>query len=791
MQPVLILEAYGTIDYNDVIPNVDDIKQIINYKQEFDHGNHSQECLNRKPFEKVSCPWCDKNFLKTPWGIGYSVGVRGKKASVQTAIKYYLISIALGWDALQEQLKYTLQKSYKITSADMTNIFDIWEPQLDKICTEVQNVAMQVGIQTESIKNNKLVEALDITTPYMLRNDGVLLSCGTIHPYIKMYFSESFDTNLTKLLQHPEFIVWFYKNTLLNETRQLIADFLYKLPNQTKLIADLKIEKPEKNKKSIERIFIDLNNITNQEFCRVRTSNFKYKYGGANGEIYFRISSIGFNWFDLIWMVVNEYKDQIKTITIMKDFATFGEQFAYIKDGKHEFNKMPIEEFLTLSGNPVVEELEIEEDIEKHDKLNPKLFKNNKMLPEVQESLLRIANEFIETLAEDNIPLVVKDIQIVGSNASYNYTKDSDIDLHIIADMTAVDDSTGVYTALYNAYKTIWNNKYDLTTNDIPTEIYIEPNEASNISNGCYSVQNNAWIKEPKQEAIPDLNQTEFDTEFAKWEDRYNKIISTNEADTEVLTETALNKSTQETKMDAWHNGSRGANVTQMSDDKLEMNYNICVDKGYTAEATELKKEAINRGLAWATQTAKTFAPSSLTYSKGAINITWARAMLNWLDKNLKTLDLKTLADLGGSTYTEKGALFALLLTILLNAQEKVDLLKQALVFNGFSIDEIKQAINTLLNNPSLIDDLTSICDTLKAENSLEEEVHTPKIDEITQFIQDLYDMRKSSLASDGEYSIGNLIFKEVRNKGYLDKLKELKNKLIGKELSLESSQKQ
>lgn len=58
--------------------------------------------------------------------------------------------------------------------------------------------------------------------------------------------------------------------------------------------------------------------------------------------------------------------------------------------------------------------------------------------------------------------------------------------------------------------------------------------------------------------------------------------------------------------------------------------------------------------------------------------------------------------------------------------------------------------------------------------------------DEINNFIEDLYDLRKESILKDGEYGLGNLVFKEMRNLGYLDNLKELKNKVKSKELSLE-----
>ena len=58
--------------------------------------------------------------------------------------------------------------------------------------------------------------------------------------------------------------------------------------------------------------------------------------------------------------------------------------------------------------------------------------------------------------------------------------------------------------------------------------------------------------------------------------------------------------------------------------------------------------------------------------------------------------------------------------------------------------------------------------------------------DKIGKFIDDLYIMRQQSIQKDGEYSLGNLIFKEFRNRGYLDNLKKLNIDLTSKELSLD-----
>lgn len=61
------------------------------------------------------------------------------------------------------------------------------------------------------------------------------------------------------------------------------------------------------------------------------------------------------------------------------------------------------------------------------------------------------------------------------------------------------------------------------------------------------------------------------------------------------------------------------------------------------------------------------------------------------------------------------------------------------------------------------------------------------KLDKIDDLIEDIYDLRKEGMEEEGEYSIKNLIFKEFRNLGYLDNLKELKKKEISKELTLEN----
>jgi hypothetical protein len=52
--------------------------------------------------------------------------------------------------------------------------------------------------------------------------------------------------------------------------------------------------------------------------------------------------------------------------------------------------------------------------------------------------------------------------------------------------------------------------------------------------------------------------------------------------------------------------------------------------------------------------------------------------------------------------------------------------------------------------------------------------------------LEDIYEKLRKKGVAKGEYSTENLAFKELRNKGYLDKLKDYKNELTSKRLSLE-----
>jgi hypothetical protein len=141
-----------------------------------------------------------------------------------------------------------------------------------------------------------------------------------------------------------------------------------------------------------------------------------------------------------------------------------------------------------------------------HDRLNPKLFKNEKLDPEVRKQLLIIAQDFMQELGISG--LNVKDITLSGSNAAYTYTKHSDADLHILIDMSKLPEDE-VYRELFNSKKNLYNNSHDITVHGIPVELYVQDTNEPVKSLGEYSVLNDKWINIPKKRrATLDITNT-------------------------------------------------------------------------------------------------------------------------------------------------------------------------------------------------------------------------------------------------------------------------------------------
>ena len=150
------------------------------------------------------------------------------------------------------------------------------------------------------------------------------------------------------------------------------------------------------------------------------------------------------------------------------------------------------------------------------DELNPKIWDGSmeKMSPKVRSRLLEIAYEFIEFL---NVDIFVSDVIMTGSLANYNWSKFSDVDLHILVDFEEVDDNEELVKEYFNSKKNLWNDKHDITIKGYDVELYMQDTEEPHVSSGVYSILWDGWVVKP--------DSTKKDIDAKKVEQKVNGII--------------------------------------------------------------------------------------------------------------------------------------------------------------------------------------------------------------------------------------------------------------------------
>ena len=140
-----------------------------------------------------------------------------------------------------------------------------------------------------------------------------------------------------------------------------------------------------------------------------------------------------------------------------------------------------------------LEEVE-EESFQIHDKLQPEVWQEERLNSEARERLIEIAANFLEGL---EIPVSMNDLRFTGSLANYNWSKYSDIDLHIVVDFSKVDENTELVKAFFDEARLRWNDKHRITIHGFEVEIYVENIDEEHKSSGIYSITNDEWIIKP------------------------------------------------------------------------------------------------------------------------------------------------------------------------------------------------------------------------------------------------------------------------------------------------------
>lgn len=155
------------------------------------------------------------------------------------------------------------------------------------------------------------------------------------------------------------------------------------------------------------------------------------------------------------------------------------------------------------------------------------------MRDDIRKSLLKIADEFVDTLG---IEFFIHDVVLTGSLANYNWSNFSDVDLHIVIDYKETDYNINLLKEFFDAKKNVWNEKHDIKIKGFDVEVYVQDVEEPHISSGVYSILNNKWIIEPEMSKpnIDDRKILEKGEEYAK---KIDNIISKAQKGNDVIKE--------------------------------------------------------------------------------------------------------------------------------------------------------------------------------------------------------------------------------------------------------------
>lgn len=181
---------------------------------------------------------------------------------------------------------------------------------------------------------------------------------------------------------------------------------------------------------------------------------------------------------------------------------------------------------------------------EVQNRLAPEIWKNGQLNPKIRLKLLDIADDFFNSLEVSWVKPI--DIILTGSICNFNWSKYSDIDLHIVLDFREVDEHTDFVKTFFDSKKNEWNNQHDnLEIFGYPVEVYVQDISEDAISNGVYSLEKDEWIKEANQDDIKNISDTDdvkikmfassimtliddFESEFNSTEDKHKLELLNN-----------------------------------------------------------------------------------------------------------------------------------------------------------------------------------------------------------------------------------------------------------------------
>ena len=158
-----------------------------------------------------------------------------------------------------------------------------------------------------------------------------------------------------------------------------------------------------------------------------------------------------------------------------------------------------------------------------NDTLCPDVWPNgpNKIDPEVRVDLLRLAMDFYK---DTELAPKIQDIYLLGSLANYNWTPQSDADVHIIIDSTGISMHPENTEKFLRSLVGKWNIEHEIKVKGHKVELYLQDVRGKNASPAVYSLIQDAWIKPPVKENVA-VDKDAIKKKYSLWLEKVNEAI--------------------------------------------------------------------------------------------------------------------------------------------------------------------------------------------------------------------------------------------------------------------------
>jgi len=152
--------------------------------------------------------------------------------------------------------------------------------------------------------------------------------------------------------------------------------------------------------------------------------------------------------------------------------------------------------------------------------LNPKFWSDEIFNERIRQKLVTIATEFYTGFGYQSS---IIDIILTGSLANYNWNEFSDLDVHILVDVSKINSNVELGKKIVDNERALWNLKHNIRIKGHDVELYIQDINDPNVSQGIYSLLSNKWISKPDWNK-PQINEEEVDFKYLTYKSGIDKL---------------------------------------------------------------------------------------------------------------------------------------------------------------------------------------------------------------------------------------------------------------------------